>query len=152
MTNPIVYDTNHDEERNGHTIVIGTTGSGKSQFLPGTPVEISEQQLLARKAFLQIAAEQQAENEQIRNRAMKQTYIDHDGDLSFIEEMVQAAEIFPFGIEITEDKLQQILFILDDSIFFGGLKWDFTDTETRDDLYQWLDENTDQVKEILQQS
>ena len=150
MTNPIIYDTNPNQDRRDHTLVIGTTGSGKSQLLPGTPVEISEQQLLARKAFLQQAAEQQAEDEQIRNRAMKQTYIDHDGDLTFIEEMVQAAEISPFGIEIPEDKLQQILFILDDSIFFGGLKWDFTDTEIRTDLYEWFEENQEQVKEILQ--
>lgn len=150
MTNPIFYDTNPNQERKDHTLVIGTTGSGKTQILPGTPVEISEQQLLARKAFLQIAAEQQDENEKIRNRAMKQTYIDHDGDLTFIEEMVQESELFPFDIEFTEDKLQKILFLLDDSIFFDGLKWDFTDTEIRTDLYDWLEQNQEQVKEILQ--
>lgn len=150
MTKPIVYDTNPDQEHKGHTIVIGTTGSGKTQILPGTPVEISDEELLARKALRQQEEEQETEKERIRNRAMKQTYIDHGGDLTFIEEMVQAAEISPFGIEIPEDKLQQILFILDDSIFFDGLKWDFTDTEIRADLYEWLEENQEQVKEILQ--
>ncbi|MFH7409806.1 hypothetical protein D9K79_10635 [Acinetobacter cumulans] len=145
MTNSALYNTNPDDNRSGHTIIFGTTGYGKSQFMSGVPIEYSKEELQEMKSE-QDALEEQ---ERKRNLEIKKTYIAHGGDVSFIDDIVKASELVPFDEKIPEDKLSEILFILDDGIFFQGLRWAFDDTEVRSELYQWLEDNQAKIKEIL---
>ncbi|HCA5183304.1 TPA: hypothetical protein MW242_002936 [Acinetobacter baumannii] len=132
----------------GHVLVIGTTGAGKSNLMPGTPIEPNEE---ATKAMEEREKEEQRQ-ECIRNQAIKQTYVDHAGDLSFIDDMVHYAKLTPYDTNIPKEKLIQLLFLLDDDVFFKGLRWGFEDTEVREDLYEWIEQNLEPVKSILEQN
>lgn len=145
MTDLSLDNTYTDDNRPNHTIIFGTTGYGKSEFKPGVTNEYSEEELQEMKS------EQDAKEEQERKRNLeiKKTYIAHGGDVSFIDVIVKASELAPFGEKISEDKLSEILFILDDGIFYQGLRWAFDDTEVRSELYQWLEDNQSKIKEIL---
>lgn len=145
MTDLSLDNTYTDDNRPNHTIIFGTTGYGKSEFKPGVTIEYSEEELQEMKS------EQDAKEEQEhkRNLEIKKTYIAHGGDVSFIDDIVKASELAPFGEKISEDKLSEILFILDDGIFYQGLRWAFDDTEVRSELYQWLEDNQAKIKEIL---
>ncbi len=144
MNNGNLYDTNPDNASKGYTIVIGTTGYGKSVLPHGVLIEPSEEELKAEKA----ERDKDQEKERLRSQAMKQAYIEQGGDLTFIEELLQAADLVPFGNTVPDEKLQQILFILDDHLFFQGLAWGFTDTEIQSELGGWVDENQESIKQI----
>lgn len=150
VNNSILYNTNPDDDKS-HFIVLGTTGSGESQIIPGAPVEMSDAEINERRASIQEQQLKEQKQEQHRNKAIKQTYIDHGGDLSFIDESLKAADLIPCDSEISSDTLKQILFELDDSLFYQGLTWGFDDTEVRDDIYIWLglEPNLEKIKQIL---
>lgn len=45
--------------------------------------------------------------------------------------------------------IKKIFYELDDGVFFSGLKWGFSDTEVRSELYQWFDSNNSLILNIL---
>ncbi|MCT9375133.1 hypothetical protein KTJ07_19395 [Acinetobacter baumannii] len=85
----------------------------------------------------------------IRNRAIKTTCLEFQGDLSFIKDILLASDDLVNIDNITEDILKKIFYELDDGVFFSGLKWGFSDTEVRSELYQWFDGNNSQILNIL---
>lgn len=141
-------NTENTKRNREHSLIIGTTGAGKTRILPGAPIEPNEDVI---KAMEEREKEEQKQ-ECIRNQAIKQTYVDHAGDLSFIDDMVKYAELTPYDTNLSKEKIVQILFLLDDDIFFKGLRWEFDDTEVREDLYEWIEENQEPVKLILEQN
>ncbi|UYF77380.1 MULTISPECIES: hypothetical protein [Acinetobacter] len=85
----------------------------------------------------------------VRNRAIKTTYIEYQGDINFIKDILLASDDLVSNDNITEDMIKKILYELDDDVFFSGLKWGFSDTEVRSELYQWFDSNNSQILNIL---
>ena len=85
----------------------------------------------------------------VRNRAIKTTYLEYQGDLSFIKDIILASDDLVNIDDITEDMLKKIFYELDDGVFFSGLKWGFSDTEVRSELYQWFNANSSQILNIL---
>lgn len=66
VNNSILYNTNPDDDKS-HFIVLGTTGSGKSQIIPGAPVEMSDAEINERRASIQEQQLKEQKQEQHRN-------------------------------------------------------------------------------------
>ncbi|MDI9721878.1 hypothetical protein QM294_14020 [Acinetobacter junii] len=56
----------------------------------------------------------------VRNRAIKTTYIEYQGDINFIKDILLASDDLVSNDNITEDMIKKILYELDDDVFLVG--------------------------------
>ena len=57
----------------------------------------------------------------VRNRAIKTTYLEYQGDINFIKDILLASDNLVSNDNITEDMIKKIFYELDDGVFFSGL-------------------------------
>ena len=78
---------------------------------------------------------------------LKDVYWEENGDedLDVIWNSMQEYK----NLEITEEETKQIFYMLPQNIFGLGIQWGFSDTEVRDQIYVFIEENMENVmKEI----
>lgn len=92
------------------------------------------------------------------NIALRETYWNKSKELygdSFMDSS-NLSNIFYYLKEVVpdaqEDDVKFFLFMIPNNIFFDGLNWGFGDTGVRENLYEYITEEADLIKEMIQKS
>lgn len=153
MTSPIV-STVH-EGGNYHTMILGTSGQGKSVLLQAEAprLGITYEELLQRMEPTEEQKEQQRMRQEEEDRAENQrlnavreafwhnTPKGHH-DLNQLHDVLVVSDI---AEEPTPEQIKAFFMILPADIIGSALSWGFSDTEVRERTYEFVEQNKQAV-------
>lgn len=146
-TKPIFY--NMGGSLNAHTIVVGTTGKGKSLLLEeeAKRLGITYDELLKQmepteeqKAMIEANKQKRAEEQRVKESTIRNA-IWATFDQSDIAEFLDALKIILEIPEPTKSNAKEVFFALDMSIVGNIVSWGISDTPTREAIWEFVREN-----------
>lgn len=151
FTNTIIIDS---ESQLGHVLMLGPTRKGKSILVQteanrlGIPYEELERRLeptAQQKEKARMKQEEKDRREASRLDALRKVYWDNtdkaDSDLSPLVSALDGIVIDP-----TVEQQRILFMMLPAEVFGQGISWGFSDTEVRDQIYTFVEENRDVVE------
>lgn len=140
-----------------HTMVVGTTQSGKSGYLQAYAdrLGISYDELLKsmdpteeQKAAAMALQEQRRKRAETRINAVREAYwagSDTDGDFSDFDNLYDALTISNIVEMPSLEQIKTLFMMLPAEIIGQGIAWGFTDTEVRESIYNFVADNREAV-------
>jgi hypothetical protein len=157
MTTPIF--TTIEDGDTYHTMILGTSGQGKSVLLQAEArrLGITYEELLQRMEPTEGQKEQQRIHQEAVDQAEEQrlnavreafwqnTPAGHH-DLRQIHDVLGASDIVA---EPTADQIKALFMMLPADIIGSALSWGFSDTEVRERVYEFVEQNKQTVLEAV---
>ena len=150
-----------EEDLRCHTLVLGTTGSGKSQLLESEAIRqggsVSEliqrvEQSPEQKEREKMQQDQRREKKASRLDAVREAYwADSDSADSDLDNLHDALLSIEGITDPTKEQMKIFFMMLPESIIGQGIAWGFEDTEVREDIYRFVEENREAITQKLVQ-
>lgn len=140
-----------------HTLIIGTTGTGRSVFLEqeaarrGIPLEDLQRQLEPtdeQKISQREHADARAHREAVRLAAVREaywTYSDRQEFDSLHDALINYCDV-PAP---TTEQMKRAFAMLPEEVIGSGIRWGFDDTEVRDAVYSYVRDNAADVMLVI---
>lgn len=146
-TKPIFYQMGQGLA--AHTIVVGTTGKGKSVVLEeeAKRLGITYDELLKRmepteeqRAIMEANKQKRAEERRVKESTIRNA-IWATFDQSDISELLDVLKVVLEISEPTKSNAKEVFFALDMSIVGNIVSWGISDTPTREAIWEFVGEN-----------
>ena len=156
MTVPILSG----ESTTWHHVIVGTSGKGRSMLLAAEAqrrgitydellesLEPSPEEKAAANAAADIRREESRRKEEKRLHAVRNAYLENsedDDDLfSTLYDTVYNLKHHYGDQPLPRALLKEVLHLLPDLVIGNGIRWGFSDTEVRDDIWTYLHKDED---------
>lgn len=155
----IIFDPNKTYE--GHYLVVGSTGTGKSTTLAtlaqslniqGKKFEIkhpTEEEINEAKKIRQEQEQERRNKEQQQLLKTKTTWIDNLDDYYDLHSFQEATSHYLEIEEVTDEQVYKIFLLIDGYLFGQGICWGFSDTEVRSNIWEWVEENKEEIERVI---
>lgn len=146
-----------DSATNLHTMVIGSTGKGKSVYLEeeAKRLGITYDELLKRmepteeqKAIMEANRQKRAEAQKVKETTIRNAVWSTFDDSDY-SELYSKVKIALEIEEPTKIQVKQFFFALDMSIIGNIVAWGINDTPTRESIWEFVENNKNELLELL---
>lgn len=137
-------------------MIMGTPGTGKSiseELAKNNPnviyIDLSEQEKIAHEEEQKLAKEA----DEKRLLAVKEAYWlhsqDDEGTLDFLKFLLIETYTFTENEPPSQDDLKALFFFFDDYLIGQIISWGIDDTEVRESIYAYIEEEKTQLDQVL---
>jgi hypothetical protein len=143
------YSFNDGNSLKHHTSILGTTGQGKSTVFPNciiiTPNKIEQDEINKKIKISQLKRKSKENALDVALKNASLSNIVDEGELDTIYCFLHEE----LNVDIDFSMVSKVFMMLPQQIIGNGIQWGFSDTEVRDSIYVFLENNKSDILNVF---